>query len=926
MINKLNIDDKGKFIGAVKWFHDSTRNANYGFIQHVTLGDLYFNENSIESGQDLSAFKENEIVVFTPKNSTKHVGKYEALHVKLLKFETDLVFLFGHFLSVLLEKGKYLDYIIIQTAVHSRITLLLKDQEDTQIRKLLFHTFQTFVNNQVQSAKAPDFIFLKGLLNVCKSFFPDQYLDVSKTIVENIPTQTVHQLWLEDYVEACQVDFITTFILKENAQLQHKILKKCTKEDRDTILLSSISTLDPINTTTNIKEIKDLLDLVKEYGVDQQDKQINIILFDIYQKFVNEQVQSENIPDIVILKSLLNICKSFFPEQYLDVSKTIESKISPSTAHQLWLEDYIRDCQVDHILTIILHENSVLQHKILNKCSKEDRTTIFLRCISMLGPIDSTSKFKEIKALLKLSEAYSADLQHDHILQVSLSICSVKYKLILWLEDYHQELDYYKFKTIVPLLIPSDQVKFVKKVLKYIHESKIHLTVDELTSINVIDYKTSKLEKSSGKEALDYSTSIMLNTILELKNQTQLDNWQQITDAKNRIFNIILNQINDPTDILEIRGYFDECKGRCSSVSSRDLHDDTGDVIDKEVFYHRDTYHIPKYHKICDGRKALKAGNAVIDESTNLEYWWCANNKCFKPSRRLHTHEEWEEYSLLDFLTILKVPFQEKDYEMYLNIINKANRFLEHLKCRECNHILRPTRQSNYAFYGVNHFNCINDSCKNKDVEIYLTHCINSRCEHEIDSRDSVRCKPQGVDVEKYGWYVCNYCHACCTDEGIKKRMYILNKTGQEYKGHTRGHKELGVVSCDKCGNPMEANTVDMELYQKSLDWLIRNANKPNTVIIKTGKTKQNKHWFRYKKLDDVSQEEYCGKLKNLLKLGFHIPDYDEKKDVHLISEPAHLDRRNSDILTCGHCNHILDISNDLERQYAIKKFHNTFS
>lgn len=785
MIDKLNIDDKGKFIGAVKWFHDSTRNANYGFIQHVTIGDLYFNENSIESGQELSAFKENEIVVFTPKNSTKHEGKYEALQVKLLKFETDLVFLFGHFLSVLLEKGKYLDYIIIQKAVHSRITLLLKDQEDTQIRILLFHTFQTFVNNQVQSAKAPDFIFLKGLLNVCKSFFPDQYLDVSKTIEGNIPSQTAHQLWLEDYIEDCQVDFIPSILLKENTQLQHKILNKCTKEDRATIFLKSIGMLDSIDTTTKLKEIKELLNLAKEYKADQE---------------------------------------------------------------------------------------------------------------------------------------------YDHIIHESLNACSVNYKIILWLEDYHQELDFDEFKTIVPLLIPSDQVKFVKKVLKYIHERKIDLTVEELTSINVIDYKTSKLEDNTGNVALDYSTSIMLNTILELKNQTQLENWQQISDAKNRIFNIILNQINNPSDILEIRGYFDECKGRCTSVSSRDLHDDSGDIIDKEIVYYRDIFHIPKYHKICDGRKALKAGNAVIDESTNLEYWWCANSKCFKPSRILHTSEQWEEYSLLDFLTILKVPFQEKDYEMYLNIINKANRFLEHLKCRECNHILRPTRQSNYAFYGVNHFNCINDSCKNKDVEIYLTHCINSRCEHEIDSRDSVRCKPQGVDDEKYGWYVCNYCLACCSDEGIKKRMYILNKTGQEYKGHTRGHKELGVISCDKCGNPMEANTVDMALYLISLDWLIRNANKPNTGIIKTGKTKQNRHWFRYKKIDDLSQEEYCGKLKNLLKLGFHIPDYDEKKDIHLISEPAHLDRRNSDILTCGHCNHILDISNDLERKYAIKKYHNTFS
>ena len=49
-----------KHIGVVNWFRDQAKNANYGFIHHVTLGDLFFHENGISQGQDINSFKENE--------------------------------------------------------------------------------------------------------------------------------------------------------------------------------------------------------------------------------------------------------------------------------------------------------------------------------------------------------------------------------------------------------------------------------------------------------------------------------------------------------------------------------------------------------------------------------------------------------------------------------------------------------------------------------------------------------------------------------------------------------------------------------------------------------------------------------------------------------------------------------------------------
>ena len=46
-----------KYIGFVKWFKDLSRDANYGFIQHEKLGDLFFHEKNL--------FSKNNIIVET---------------------------------------------------------------------------------------------------------------------------------------------------------------------------------------------------------------------------------------------------------------------------------------------------------------------------------------------------------------------------------------------------------------------------------------------------------------------------------------------------------------------------------------------------------------------------------------------------------------------------------------------------------------------------------------------------------------------------------------------------------------------------------------------------------------------------------------------------------------------------------------------
>lgn len=772
--------DKEKYIGLVKWFHDQAKNANYGFIRHAILGELFFHERSIEQGQDINSFQENAIVVFTAQDSKKHKDKLEAVGVKYLDTETDLDFLFSHFLSILKEKGKYSDYNIIQKGVHLKITSLLEKTTD---------------------------------------------------------------------------------------------------------------------------------------------KKISEQLFEHYQNFVNTNLQTEAIADEEYLKRLLNVCKSLFPERYKQIADLIEKKISAEMAHKLWLDSFIETCQIDFVASIILSAAQQTKQIIFGKCSEEDISNIFFNVLYGFEKIDTEPKLKVIKEFLNLSNEFTPE-QHEKILIATINVCPDYFKLNLWLEDYYETLDFNSYKLYTITLSPADQKKFVKKVLKYIHEEKANISIEDLTSLNVIDFETSKFAEQVDESHLDYSTSIILNVISELLSQTKLETREQTTSAQHRIYDLIIKQIKEPRDILQISGYFDECEGRCK-VSVHEEKNEDGKVTASIVSYIRNEHQKAKNHPICDGRKAVnRASKEPLLSDEKVEYWWCANQKCFKPSRELHNSNDWEKYSLLDFLTILKVNFKETDLEIYLNIINKANRFLKHLKCRECNHILYPKGKTQYAFYGVSNFSCKTETCSEKGKEIYLSHCLNGNCEMVIDSRDCVKCKPPELDAESCGWYVCNFCHSCCSGQQLERRKWVYdNILHKEYKCHIKGHRDLGIVSCNKCGDSMESNEMNVTEYERILDWFMTNKD-TSERIHKSGKNKLDKWWFVIKRGND-SYESFRKKLNKYYQVGFQIPDFEKEKDLQLISEPIDFKKHSSDILTCKSCGNILDLSSDLEKALAVKQFHN---
>lgn len=219
---------------------------------------------------------------------------------------------------------------------------------------------------------------------------------------------------------------------------------------------------------------------------------------------------------------------------------------------------------------------------------------------------------------------------------------------------------------------------------------------------------------------------------------------------------------------------------------------------------------VPKGIQYCEGRLAKKK-----HKTHNKPFWWCCNDVCHSNCETFHTPEEWESYSLLDFLTILGFDLDDGNrvgdyvergkYYQFISTINRFNKLLSHLYCNNCNHILYPIDDSHFAHYRVTRFWCENEECGEHHKEIYLHHCLNGKCNGIIDSRISEKC-PNGL-------YICSNedCGCCCSHSQFFRRLNNLKKTGNFHNQSLEnavtkklGHKEKAVHYCYECGKKME--------------------------------------------------------------------------------------------------------------------------
>lgn len=227
---------------------------------------------------------------------------------------------------------------------------------------------------------------------------------------------------------------------------------------------------------------------------------------------------------------------------------------------------------------------------------------------------------------------------------------------------------------------------------------------------------------------------------------------------------------------------------------------------------------VPNGITFCEGRLAKKK-----HQTFNQEFWWCTNKACLSNCESLHQSENWNEYTLLDFLTILGFNLDDGNrvgdyiekgkYYQFISSINRFNRLLDRMYCDDCEHILYPVEDSHFAHHRVVRFHCANKDCSEFHKEIYLHHCLNGKCNGIIDSRKSKKC-PNGL-------YICsnNECGCCCSHNMMQRRLNNLVTTGGHIHPKLKkavenklGHLERAEHFCYKCGKLTDE--IDKDIFR----------------------------------------------------------------------------------------------------------------
>lgn len=209
----------------------------------------------------------------------------------------------------------------------------------------------------------------------------------------------------------------------------------------------------------------------------------------------------------------------------------------------------------------------------------------------------------------------------------------------------------------------------------------------------------------------------------------------------------------------------------------------------------------------CEGMKSQK-------KYKGHDCWICRHMTCYETCRNLHGPEQWEKYTLLDFLSILGFDTEgllqittvgnvvpDGKYLQFIGFVNRFREVLEHLYCRACGKVMLPYDTSNYNSYAVTQFSCYNPDCPEYKNCVYINHCMNGYCLAVIDSRDTKECPNH--------WRICPECASCC-DKDLGQRGLMHAKVTGGYVArkwqHTIDHPHNpNEFYCPDCGLKMES-------------------------------------------------------------------------------------------------------------------------
>ena len=259
-------------IGIVKWYHDSVKQADYGFILNKEYNELFFHENNVIS----SEIDERDVVIFKVKSSQKHQDKFEAFDVRLVKSELNFSNLFSSLLQRINSEG-FIDFSNKElSSVINRLLILTKDTNQNNITDNYLNEYISFLYNNYLNKN----ILKNDIRSIIEfnSIFPESNRNVINDILINsLQKNIIFDLWLEDITTIFPIEYIITILKSGEENLIYKLLNKSSEIERSELFNYAIKELGEINSKEKFNELKIFLDLINKFSPTYFDKYLNIV-------------------------------------------------------------------------------------------------------------------------------------------------------------------------------------------------------------------------------------------------------------------------------------------------------------------------------------------------------------------------------------------------------------------------------------------------------------------------------------------------------------------------------------------------------------------------------------------------------------------------------------------------------------------------
>lgn len=920
-----------KYIGTVLWF-GTADGGKYGFIQYDDeLGkeqSIFFHKNKIAKPSilQLEKFAKGQIVTFSIKQSNKDIERTEAYNILLIDDDSDKLFLLLAFFLLVKTGKQYKIYQSLNKIIENNIDeyLKLKSIIDEEIVKILddlhkiqkISIFSKYIDGNKELSKKFIEIYAKNIsfkgniilekINIIINIFSEIsniYNKFIRIIVEKYKSleyepfdnlDTLENL-LEKFI-ICGIKENDIFSILKNQNLsfvKHIILKSKIKINTEKIefFVEKFSDGDFFSKNfSNNNEIQELFQFIEDNKIKSS---FLDIFANLYIKNIKKQDENISIFDFgVNARNNIQLIKIFTNYKLENKIYTFIDALLPVDLMYIFdNHDFfnIKDNYQDYIISKFYDRNFL--RNLFNKNKIND----FFRLLD-----EKNKQYHKEKLINYLDD----DL-----------------KIMLWIDDKITFFDYSNYTNNIINTNHKYQQNFIKKLIYLIANKQLNKSAKDIVSISVNDY----------------STKIVFELIKILINKQQINKNYLKYDLLKIFSGLDFDSVEN--DILQISDYFNLCHGRTceyhrpENSPAPNLFGDkkllgNGNIIDGEQYYYvrEATEYINNEEQIpiaCDGRWSVKDGKSNLSKGGYC-FLWCRNKMCFETTRKAQDIANWKNYTLLDFLKILNIPYNEEKIEILYATINHINRFLSHMNCKGCGKLLKPTGSSNYSFYRVSSFSCDNECCRNPDKDVYLSHCSNGYCDGTIDSRISKRCDN--------GWVICHECFACCDKSRLDRRNQTrcLNGLPEIAWAIPNGHRGYNIL-CPNCANPMIFK--DIQQKQQKCNDVIRdferlaNLNIPQDqkLIPNYGVNSFNKKWFVvYQR--GMDRNEFMSYLEYWMSIGLNIADFDNKTRLHyLVSEPINessLSRTTH--FYCSICNHTYDYTQERDKYWAVKYWHSS--